>query len=241
MTKKYGLVEEDSIVIGGRTLYRIRAVRDIYFDGDMVVESGEMGGYVESENNLSHEGSCWVYDDAKVYSDAIIVEDAIVSGSVEVCNYSIVRGRANISDFARVLNSSIVEDTSLVYNLAIIDNNVTISGSSIIAGRAQILNHSSVMNAEVCGDSIVDGPDADISSFSVIKGDAVITSFRDYVTFQNHWSSGRYFTYTKSNKMWNVGCFYGTSEELIEKAYKDNEESGRNYESYVNLVRSFEN
>lgn len=41
---------------------------------------------------------------------------------------------------------------------------------------------------------------------------------------------------TKSNHMWCVGCFYGTGQELIEKAYADSETSGQNYEHYVNFV-----
>ena len=38
--------------------------------------------------------------------------------------------------------------------------------------------------------------------------------------------------------MWSVGCFYGTGEELIAKAYKDSELSGREYERVVNYVKS---
>ena len=37
--------------------------------------------------------------------------------------------------------------------------------------------------------------------------------------------------------MWRVGCFYGTGKELIEKAYKDSEESGKMYEKYVKFVK----
>ena len=33
--------------------------------------------------------------------------------------------------------------------------------------------------------------------------------------------------------MWRVGCFYGTGEELIAKAYKDSEKSGKSYEIIV--------
>lgn len=47
-------------------------------------------------------------------------------------------------------------------------------------------------------------------------------------------------SYTKSNKMWKVGCFYGTGEELVKKAYDDSENSGKHYELYVNLVREME-
>ena len=38
--------------------------------------------------------------------------------------------------------------------------------------------------------------------------------------------------------MWSVGCFYGTGEELIRKAYKDSKESGREYERIVKYVES---
>lgn len=58
----------------------------------------------------------------------------------------------------------------------------------------------------------------------------------DYIVFKNSWSSGRYFTWTRSNDMWKVGCFYGTGEELIKKAYADSEESGKHYEAYVKFV-----
>ena len=53
---------------------------------------------------------------------------------------------------------------------------------------------------------------------------------------KNVWSSSRFFTYTRSNKMWAVGCFYGTSKELVEKAYKDSELSGMEYERVVKYV-----
>jgi len=60
------------------------------------------------------------------------------------------------------------------------------------------------------------------------------------IVFKNNWSSGRYFTYTKSNKMWRVGCFYGTRQELIEKAYRDSGKSGDFYKAYVEFVESLE-
>ena len=71
-----------------------------------------------------------------------------------------------------------------------------------------------------------------------ICGDAIITSKSDYILFKNWWSSGRHFTWTRSNNMWKVGCFYGTGKELIEKAYKDSEMSGEEYERVVKYVEA---
>ena len=53
-------------------------------------------------------------------------------------------------------------------------------------------------------------------------------------------SSGRWFTYTRSNKKWAVGCFYGTGEELIKKAYADSKVSGKCYEAIVRAVETIE-
>lgn len=71
-----------------------------------------------------------------------------------------------------------------------------------------------------------------------VYGDAVIKNMSDYIVFKNWWSSGRYFTWTRSNDMWAVGCFLGTGEELIKKAYADSEEKGREYERIVKYVES---
>ena len=38
--------------------------------------------------------------------------------------------------------------------------------------------------------------------------------------------------------MWSVGCFYGTGEELIKKAYADSEKKGREYARIVKYVKS---
>lgn len=76
--KKYKLLTDDTITIDGRMLYRIEALKDF---GN--VKKGQKGGYVESEDNLSHEGNCWVYGGAKVYNNAKVYDNAKVDG--EAC------------------------------------------------------------------------------------------------------------------------------------------------------------
>ena len=73
-----------------------------------------------------------------------------------------------------------------------------------------------------------------------VSGNAEVSGNADYIVFKNTWSSGRYFTYTKSNKKWRVGCFYGNGYELIEKAYKDSQKSGDFYKAYVEFVEKLE-
>ena len=86
-------------------------------------------------------------------------------------------------------------------------------------------------NANVCGD-------AEVCDNAEVCGDAEVVNNADYIVFKNWWSSGRYFTWTKSNNMWRVGCFYGTGKQLIAKAYKDSELSGREYERIVRYVEA---
>ena len=80
--------------------------------------------------------------------------------------------------------------------------------------------------------------DAKVYGNARICGDATIASSSDYIVFKNWWSSGRYFTWTRSNDMWKVGCFYGTGKQLIQKAYKDSKSSGEEYERIVRYVDS---
>ena len=84
----------------------------------------------------------------------------------------------------------------------------------------------------VCGDARVYG-EALVNGNAEVSGNAEVKSIRDYAVFKNGWSSGRWFTYTRSNRKWRVGCFHGTGEELIAKAYKDSELSGKCYEAIV--------
>ena len=74
--KKYEIVRDDCIVYNGRTLYRIRALKDFWTAPKEMIHKGDLGGYVESENNLSQEGYCWIRNNAKVYDNAKVLDDA---------------------------------------------------------------------------------------------------------------------------------------------------------------------
>ena len=111
-----------------------------------------------------------------------------------------------------------------IYDNAKVYDNAVVIGNAIVCDNARIRGHSVVQH------------DAVVRGNAQIWGDAMISSDKDYIVFKNWWSSGRYFTWTRSNNMWKVGCFYGTGEELIAKAYKDSEESGREYECIVKYV-----
>ena len=70
MDRKYILLENDTITHNDSTLYRIQAIRD--FDN---VKTGDIGGYIEKESNLSHDGNCWVFDSALVCDSACVSDN----------------------------------------------------------------------------------------------------------------------------------------------------------------------
>ena len=61
------------------TLHRIKATVEFGF-----VKVGELGGWIEKEENLSHEGKAWVWGNAKVWGNAevFLASHVLVMGSV---------------------------------------------------------------------------------------------------------------------------------------------------------------
>ena len=90
--KKYELLQDQTIEWRGRTLYRIRALRDFG-----AVHAGDVGGYIECERNLSQDGNAWVYDDASVCGDARVYGNALVYGNAWVYGNAQVSGDAQVS------------------------------------------------------------------------------------------------------------------------------------------------
>ena len=68
--KHFKLLLDQSIQISGHTLYRIQATRNSRW-----AQMGDVGGFVESVDNLSDEawvyGNAWVFGDAKQLSNVI--------------------------------------------------------------------------------------------------------------------------------------------------------------------------
>src|ERR1700679_3134239 len=80
-TKKYSLTKETKTMLNGVVVHRIMALRDIPKHG---VKAGDKGGFIESEDNLSHYGSAWVSGNAFGEDKAWITDDALVSDSAIV-------------------------------------------------------------------------------------------------------------------------------------------------------------
>ena len=134
--KKYELTKESKIVEGVK-VFRIKALKDL----DNVksnVKKGDFGGYVQSSNNLSQEGFCWIYDNAVASGNSCVREDAEVKGQgyvkdnadISCCAVvtGIVRNNARVSGGATV--EGIVEDDAIITYLDSVPKGSCVSGQS---------------------------------------------------------------------------------------------------------------
>ena len=217
---KYELIPSDR-----EGFYRVKALRDF---ND--VKKGDIGGYVESEKNLSQLGDCWIYDNAVVRDNAKIYNNAVIRDYATVCHDARIWGDSKILNYCQIYGNVEVCGDAVVCNCANVYHNARVYGNAIIRDNAVVRGDARIFDYVIVCDN------ADVRGEVCICGDAMISSDKDYIVFKNWWSSGRYFTWTRSNNMWKVGCFYGSGEELIAKAYKDSEESGREYECIVKYV-----
>lgn len=189
MERKYELTNE-SIEFEGHTLHRIKALGD-----SSGFTKGTLGGWIESEDNLSHAGKCWIHDESKVFGNARIRKSAqIVSNSV-ICGDAVISGVASVSENSRVSGD------------AYICGNAFIFGSSVIFGNPIIGNHSHIYN------SIVGCEFIDYEGLSIEVDDGKILNSSDYISFTGFGSINRTtYMFRGQDGIIKVrcGCFRGT-------------------------------
>ncbi|WP_206108667.1 hypothetical protein [Paenibacillus thiaminolyticus] len=150
MQKKFEFTGETTTDIAeSATLHRIRALRNF---GD--VKAGDLGGWVESERNLSHGGNCWVYDDSAVF------------GRASVLGYASIRNGAMVYDNAFVAGEAVI-DSSEVFGSAWVSGHAQVARGSLVYQRALIAGGTKVFNAKIGAHiEVFDG---------VIKGCEILT------------------------------------------------------------------
>lgn len=160
---KYELTGE-TINANGHTLHRIRALKDF---GD--VHKGDLGGFVESEKNLSHYGNCWLYgnskayENAKVHQNASLWENAEVSGNARVTDEAEVSGNVKVTDEAVIEGSSECKGNCEIYGKAWVYRSSYLNGNVKVYDEAQVCNATLLDNVKAYGDARIGG-------FNTLKG-----------------------------------------------------------------------
>lgn len=142
--KKYRLTTNTKKICG-HTVYQIQALKT-FAD----VDEGELGGYVETEGNLSHNFECWVYDNSIVMGKARVEGEATIAGESLVIGNSYVSGNAYVHDSV-IRDNAVMLDDSAIFSSIICDN-------AMMKGYAQAIGNAIIgKGCILSGHSLVDG------------------------------------------------------------------------------------
>ena len=221
--KKFELTTETETCCG-RTLYRIKALKS--FGGVCV---GDLGGWVEKEENLSHDGDAWISGDARVYDNARVSGDARVFGNAWVSGDAWVFGNAWVFGDAWVFGEARVSSDAGVSSNARVYDNASISDNAKVYGNASIHDNAKVYgNIDISGDADV-SRDARISNGEHVMWISRIGSRNGTTTF---------FA-TKTGIYVNCGCFSGSLEAFaaaVDKNHGDSEH-GKAYRLAIEIAK----
>jgi hypothetical protein len=205
-------------------LYRIQALKTFTKPGgyNPVVHVGELGGYVESEDNLSQEGSCWLFDKARVKDGGKVLDDAIVYDKCLVSKNSIIRGGSVVGGHCFVTNQSVIIDSKL-------EGNVIVNGHSTIHSGAYLYGEIGVDQSNIGGSVNLIGrisvKKSRITAPLELSGDYElnfdVSDPHSVIGYNVGMPGGRLFTIknivaSKVEDKWSTGDFVGTGEELID-------------------------
>lgn len=236
--KKFEFTGETKTTVNGIVLHRIKALVRIDLGYSTIIEVGDLGGWLEKEDNLSYLGNAWVSGDAEVFGDAKIYGDALISGysmvfgnarifgNARVYNHAWVFGNAQVSGYAwiygnaQVFGDAVVADSAWVFGDSEVSDHAQVFGDAEVHGNALISGYSRIFgNAQVSGDAEVLG-DAKIYGDSKVYDDACINKCSHILNVGPIGSRNEFTTFfrTKDRKIKvSCGCFLGTIDEFLEK------------------------
>lgn len=129
--KKYELLDTD-IELYGKPVFRIKALRtfktalDVEKTSFLEVQEGDLGGYIQSEDNLSQTDSSWINKNSHVIGNSQVLNNSYVSDSK-------ISGNA-------IIDSSVIQD-SIISEDAVINNS--------IVTHSTIRNITKVVNSDL--------------------------------------------------------------------------------------------
>lgn len=210
MANKYIILQNDSIQHEGRTLYRIKALRSFKW-----VSAGDLGGYIEGEHNLSQIGTCWVFDDAKIFDKAIVRDEAEITNEAQVFGEAIVEERSIVADQAKVYGYATIDGQARIYEHASVKDNGIVRGYANLSGYATVSKYGLVSDM------------ADVN-FNIRDQD-------EYAIYTDPKESKWFITAATKENWFNAKGMTGTKEEFLASARKESPEKEEAYRKIVDL------
>ena len=123
------------------SLHRIRALRRV----SETVGPSTLGGYVQSEENLSQENDgAWIYGEAICCESAIVTKGGFLTDHARASGSALISGEAEIGGYARVRDRAIVtggtvQENALVCGEAVVRKNVSTESVPLVEGHTTVM------------------------------------------------------------------------------------------------------
>ena len=199
-----------------RTLYRIRALKNF-----RNVKAGDLGGWVSGKHNLSQEGDCWIYDEAKCMDNARMYHNSVMYNNAVMCDFSEMHGCSEMHNYSamldnsRMYNCSAMYDNSRMYNDSKMYNNSRMFDNSAMYNNAVMLDNSKMFeNSRMYRDSRLKNKEKLCGK--------LVTKVDRFIEINN--TGGRVVTgVLKDGKiLYNIGCQNEiTKEVFVDRIYND--------------------
>lgn len=161
MNKKYKIT--DIVHPENPKLHRIKALCDI----GKFVKAGDLGGYVEKEDNLSFapKDTAWLYDDAVACDDAVVEKGASLQNRAVACDHAMVTQNAELFDDARAEDDAYIKggrlyEQSRATGASMLlpgdykDDVPSLCGTSVVYGRVQGNIHLKGSTVVLCNENL---------------------------------------------------------------------------------------
>lgn len=176
---KYEITDEErEFDLGGSSLRKARRIKALRDFG--AVKAGDLGGFVETEDNLSHEGQCWLFQDAAALGKARVTQNAKLCQKARVFGKAEISGEAFLTDTSFVSGEAKVEGSSLVEGSSAIEDRATVTGTAQLSG-------TSVGGKAILRNGFFNSPcrithTEDAAAFDIaVPGLTKITAYRGYL------------------------------------------------------------
>lgn len=227
------------------TVYRIQALRELtHFKrkNPVSIHAGDLGGWIESERNLSQEGESWIAEEAVCFMNGRVEGDAFVAGTATVFGNACVKDTALVKGDAEIFDQAVICENARIWGNGAVGGRVIVSGEGClhnhgravdqakITGKAQVVQNGSVTGSAVISDRATVGGSAHVGGIAKIGGQAVINGNADL----------RAGFYSEEDPLWlTVGPVRRAHQDLstwITLQYPDNK---INCESFSGTIEEF--
>jgi len=130
--KKYVLTKEKRVV-SGVTLFRIKALTSF---GN--VKKGDLGGWIEKEDNLSQSNNAWVSGNARVSGNTWVFGNAQIFDNIRVFGNAQIFGNARVFGNAQIFGNARVSGNAQIFGNARVSGNTWVFGNAWVYERHHV-------------------------------------------------------------------------------------------------------